>query len=56
MLAVLGEYDEAATDYQRALELIRRAGDRRREIEILVGLSAVYNYAHQGEPAVEYNE
>ena len=56
VLAVLGEYDEAATDYQRALELIRRAGDRRREIEILVGLSAVYNYAHQGEPAVEYNE
>ena len=56
VLTVLGEYEEAAANFQRALELIRRVGDRRREIEILVGLSSVYNWAHQGEPAIEYTE
>ena len=56
VLTVLGEYDEAAEAYRRALELIRRAGDRRREIEILVGLSQVYDYAHEGEPALQYTE
>ncbi len=56
VLTVLGEYEEAAADYQRALDLVRRAGDRRREIEVLVGLSGVYNYWHRGEPAIEYNE
>ncbi len=56
VLTVLGEYEAAAADYQRALDLVRRAGDRRREIEVLVGLSGVYNYWHRGEPAIEYNE
>ncbi len=56
VLTVLGEYEEAVDDHQRALELVRRAGDRRREVEVLVGLSNVYNYAHQGEPAIEYND
>jgi class 3 adenylate cyclase/tetratricopeptide (TPR) repeat protein len=56
VLTVLGEYDGAAADYQEALELVRRAGDQRKEIEILIGLSGVYNYSHHGEPAIEYNE
>ncbi len=56
VLTVLGEYEDAAAEYQRALELVRRIGDRRGEIEVLVGLSNVYNYYHRGEPAIDYNE
>ena len=55
-LAVLIEYEAAATEYQRALELIRRVGDRWREIEILAGLSNVYNLYHRPEPAMAYND
>lgn len=39
VLAVLGQYDEAVAEYQRALDLVRKAGDRRREVEALLGLS-----------------
>jgi class 3 adenylate cyclase/tetratricopeptide (TPR) repeat protein len=55
-LTVLIEYEAAAAEYQRALELIRRVGDRRREIEILAGLSNVYNLYHRPEPAMAYND
>jgi class 3 adenylate cyclase/tetratricopeptide (TPR) repeat protein len=54
-LTVLTEYEAAAAEYQRALELIRQAEDRRREIEILAGLSNVYNLYHRPEPALAYN-
>ncbi|MBI4245679.1 MAG: tetratricopeptide repeat protein, partial [Candidatus Rokubacteria bacterium] len=55
-LMVLGEYEDSVAEYQHALDLIRRTGDRRREIEILVGLSGVYNWYHRPKPALEYNE
>jgi class 3 adenylate cyclase/tetratricopeptide (TPR) repeat protein len=51
VLNILAEYDAAVTEYQRALELIRPIGDRKREIEILIALSGVYNWAHKIEPA-----
>jgi class 3 adenylate cyclase/tetratricopeptide (TPR) repeat protein len=52
VLTVLGEYDEAVAAYQRALDLLRQAGERRGEVEALLGLSNVYNFAHQGDPAM----
>jgi class 3 adenylate cyclase/tetratricopeptide (TPR) repeat protein len=55
-LTALIEYEAAAAEYQRALELIRRVGDRRREIEILAGLSNLYNFYHRPEPAMAYND
>jgi class 3 adenylate cyclase/tetratricopeptide (TPR) repeat protein len=56
VLMVLAEYEAAAAEYQWALELIRRVGDRRREMELLAGLSNVYNYYHRPEQATESNE
>jgi class 3 adenylate cyclase/tetratricopeptide (TPR) repeat protein len=55
-LTVLTEYEAAAAAYQRALELIQQVGDRRGEIEILAGLSHVYNWYHRPEPALAYND
>ncbi len=52
----LGEYEAPAAAYQRALELIRRVGDRRGEIEILIGLSNLYNFYHRPEQAMAYND
>jgi class 3 adenylate cyclase/tetratricopeptide (TPR) repeat protein len=52
----LSEYDDAAAEYLKTLVLVRRAGDRRREMEALVWLSAAYDYSHRGEPAIEYIE
>ena len=40
----LSEYDDAAAEYLKALELSRSAGDRRREMEALVWLSSVYEF------------
>ena len=40
----LSEYDDAAAEYLKAVELARRAGDRRREMEALVWLSAAYDF------------
>ena len=56
VLATLTEYEAAVTAYQRALELVRQVGDRRREIEILAGLSHVYTWYHRPEPALAYND
>ena len=55
-LTVLIEYEAATAEYQRALELIRPVGDRRRDIGILAGLSHVYNLSHRPEPAMAYND
>jgi class 3 adenylate cyclase/tetratricopeptide (TPR) repeat protein len=55
-LTVLIEYEVATAEYQRALELIQPVGDQRREIEILAGLSNVYNLSHRPEPAMAYND
>jgi predicted ATPase/class 3 adenylate cyclase len=54
VLGVLAEYEAAAAEYQRALALSRQVGDRRREMEILAGLSMIYNWYHRQEPALEY--
>jgi class 3 adenylate cyclase/tetratricopeptide (TPR) repeat protein len=56
VLMVLGEYDASAAAYQWALELIRRVGDRRGEIEVLVGLSKLDNFYHRPKQAMEYND
>ena len=52
----LSEYEQAAAEYLKALELARGAGDRRREMEAMVWLSSVYDFSHRGEPAIDYNE
>jgi tetratricopeptide (TPR) repeat protein len=54
VITVLAEYQEAVTEYERALALIRRVGDRRAEARILVTLSGVYNYWHRGEEAIAH--
>jgi class 3 adenylate cyclase/tetratricopeptide (TPR) repeat protein len=56
VLMVLVEYEESTAEYQRALELMRRVGDRQAEAEILVALSLVHNVYHRGEPALAYVE
>lgn len=56
ILLNLSEYDDAAAEYLKALELARRAGDRRREMEAMVWLSSVYNFSHRGEAAIDHNE
>src|SRR5262249_44230042 len=56
VLTGMGEYEEAAAEYQTAIDLARQSGDRRHEIELLMGLSGVYNYSHRGDPAMEHND
>jgi class 3 adenylate cyclase/tetratricopeptide (TPR) repeat protein len=56
VLMVLAEYEAGVSEYQRALELIRRVGDRRSEMDILGALSNVYQFYHRPEPAMEYNQ
>jgi predicted ATPase/class 3 adenylate cyclase len=56
MLLNLSEYDDAAAEYLKALELARSAGNRRREMEAMIWLSSVYDLSHRGEPAIDYNE
>jgi tetratricopeptide (TPR) repeat protein len=55
-LTFLTEYEAAAAEYQRALTLIRRVEDRRREIELLAGLSTVYTLYHRPELAMTYSD
>ena len=55
VLMVLAAYDEAVAAYERALDIMRAMGDRRGEIEILLGLSTVYTNTHSfgAAPAVD---
>ena len=55
ILEPLGEYEAAIAAYQQALGLTRQTGDRQGEIDILVGLSGIYNNAHREEPATRYS-
>ena len=55
ILEPLGEYEAAITAWERALALIRQTGERQEEIDILVGLSGIYNSAHREEPATRYS-
>ena len=43
VLGILTEYEMAVAEYQQALQWCRQIGDRRREMEILAALSAIYN-------------
>ena len=54
VLAIVGRSDEAIADYQRAREIARSAGDRQREVYVLIGLSMAYFHAHQKD-MLEYS-
>jgi tetratricopeptide (TPR) repeat protein len=54
VLMVLAEYEAAVAQYEQALELVRRVGDRHGEMDILVALSNVYNFYHRPEQAIEH--
>lgn len=56
VLSILAEYETAVETYLRALDITRQLGDRNKEMKVLVGLSDVYNFKHEGEPALDYNE
>ncbi len=48
-LFILAEFEAAVAEYERALALIRRTGDRKQEAATLLGLANVYNWYHQPE-------
>ena len=54
VLTVLGEYETAAAEYERALELVRGIGDRHREIDVLVALSSLNVFFHRPAPAIAF--
>jgi class 3 adenylate cyclase/tetratricopeptide (TPR) repeat protein len=56
VLMALGEYDPSVAEYERALDLGRRIGDRKLEAETLATLGDVYNYAHRPDRALEHIE
>jgi class 3 adenylate cyclase/tetratricopeptide (TPR) repeat protein len=47
VLLTMAEFDASVAEYQRALALLRRAGDRQREVATLVGLANVYVWGHK---------
>ena len=51
VLKALGEHDEGIAHYERALALVRAAGDRRAEIEMCLGLAGLYYAAHRPDGA-----
>lgn len=56
VLNTLGEYDASIAHYERALSLARDVGDRRAELDVVLGLADVhYNY-HHGAEAQSYCE
>jgi class 3 adenylate cyclase/tetratricopeptide (TPR) repeat protein len=56
VLSVIAEYEEAAAHYQHALDLVRQIGDRRAEVEILIGLADVYYVYHRPDQALASNQ
>jgi class 3 adenylate cyclase/tetratricopeptide (TPR) repeat protein len=55
VLNIVGRVDDAIADYQRAQQIVHSAGDRKREVQVLLGLIDVYTTAHQQEPMLEYS-
>jgi tetratricopeptide (TPR) repeat protein len=53
---VLGEYEAAAGEFHKGLELAREIGDPTVETNMLLGLSLTYNLYHRGEEALSYTE
>jgi class 3 adenylate cyclase/tetratricopeptide (TPR) repeat protein len=47
VLSTLAEFDASVAEYQRALALLRRAGDRQHEVVTLLGLANVYVWGHK---------
>ena len=47
VLSILAEFDASVTEYERALALLRRAGDRKQEVATLLGLANVYVWGHK---------
>jgi tetratricopeptide (TPR) repeat protein len=47
VLFVLAEFEAAVVEFERALALIRRFGDRKQEVATLLGLANVYNWGHK---------
>jgi class 3 adenylate cyclase/tetratricopeptide (TPR) repeat protein/ribosomal protein L40E len=54
VLKIVGRYDDAIADYQRARELARSARDRKREVLILFQFSLLYWETHQKDPMLEH--
>ena len=51
VLNIIGEYDAGIADYERALDLIREAGDQRAGLEVHLGLADLYYNYHRLEAA-----
>ena len=49
VLYILAEFEPAVAQYEQALTLLRRSGDRGREMATLLGLANVYNWGHRTE-------
>src|SRR3989475_17626 len=47
VLFILAEFEAAVAEFERALALIRRFGDRKQEVSTLLGLANVYNWGHK---------
>jgi len=47
VLFILAEFEAAVAEFERALALIRRFGDRKQEVATLLGLANVYNWGHK---------
>src|SRR6202008_4570509 len=47
ILYILAEFEAAVSEFERALVLIRRLGDRKQEVATLLGLANVYNWGHK---------
>jgi class 3 adenylate cyclase/tetratricopeptide (TPR) repeat protein len=47
ILYILAEFEAAVSEFERALALIRRFGDRKQEVATLLGLANVYNWGHR---------
>jgi class 3 adenylate cyclase/tetratricopeptide (TPR) repeat protein len=47
VLSILAEFDASVAEYQRALALLRRAGERKQEMTALLAMAAVNVWAHK---------
>jgi class 3 adenylate cyclase/tetratricopeptide (TPR) repeat protein len=56
VLNTLGEYDASIAHYERALAMVRDAGDRRAELNVVLGLADVHCNSHHSGEALSYCE
>ncbi len=50
---LLADYEGAVSQYGAARALIQQTGNRKQEVEILMGLGFAYSFYHKPEPALE---